>query len=80
VQRSLGITRHDRTTILVAHRLTTLTDCDWIAVFDEGRLCETGTYDELLAHGGLFASLVKSGASGVGQAESPGRAHSPQKV
>ena len=65
VQRSLGITNSDRTTILVAHRLTTLRDCDRILVFDEGRIAEIGTYVELVQKGGLFAELVMSAEKGV---------------
>jgi ATP-binding cassette subfamily B protein len=65
VQRSLGIVNTDRTTILVAHRLTTLKDCDRIVVFDQGKICEMGSYDELFQRGGMFASLVRSGEKGV---------------
>jgi ABC-type multidrug transport system fused ATPase/permease subunit len=62
VQESLGIRNGERTTILVAHRLSTLRDCHRILVFDEGRIVAVGTYDELLAAGGLFAELVHSAA------------------
>jgi ATP-binding cassette subfamily B protein len=48
VQRALGLTSKDRTTILVAHRLTTLRDADRILVFDEGRIAEEGNYPELV--------------------------------
>jgi ATP-binding cassette subfamily B protein len=65
VQRSLGITNTDRTTILIAHRLTTLRDCDRIFVFDEGKIVEVGTYPELVQRGGLFTALVMSGEKGV---------------
>jgi ATP-binding cassette subfamily B protein len=65
VQRSLGITNTDRTTILVAHRLTTLRDCDRILVFDEGKIVEAGKYDELVQQGGLFTELVMSAESTV---------------
>src|SRR5205085_1238956 len=47
VQRSLGIMDANRTTILVAHRLSTLKDADRIYVFDDGRIVEVGAYDEL---------------------------------
>ncbi len=62
VQDALGIraARRDRTTILIAHRLTTLKMCDRILVFDDGRIIEQGTYHELLSAGGLFAELVHS--------------------
>ncbi len=61
VQRSLGIHGHNRTTIIIAHRLTTLKDCDRILVFDRGEIVEMGTYHELIEQDGLFASLVASG-------------------
>jgi ATP-binding cassette, subfamily B, bacterial len=70
VQRSLGLTSADRTTILVAHRLTTLRDADRIVVFDGGRIVEVGSYDELVRRGGLFAGLVLSAESGC-EAVSP---------
>jgi ATP-binding cassette subfamily B protein len=65
VQRALGLTNADRTTILVAHRLTTLRDADRILVFDEGRIVETGTYDELFQRGGVFTELVLSAEQGI---------------
>jgi ATP-binding cassette subfamily B protein len=60
VQRAIAAARADRTVIMVAHRLTTLRDSDRILVFDEGRIVEQGTYDELLQQGGVFAELVHS--------------------
>ncbi len=62
VQNALGIraAHRDRTTILIAHRLTTLKMCDRIFVFDEGRIIEHGSYHELLNSNGLFAELVHS--------------------
>jgi ATP-binding cassette subfamily B protein/subfamily B ATP-binding cassette protein MsbA len=46
-----------RTTFIVAHRLSTIRNADRIIVLDEGAVVETGTYDALLAKGGLFARL-----------------------
>lgn len=60
VQQSLGITSGDRTTIMIAHRLTTLKDCDRIFVFEDGRIIESGSYSELLAANGRFAELAQS--------------------
>jgi ATP-binding cassette subfamily B protein len=65
VQRALGIANSDRTTIIVAHRLTTLKDCDRIFVFDQGRIVEEGDYDQLILRGGLFAELVASAEAGL---------------
>ena len=69
VQRALGLTSVDRTTILVAHRLSTLKDADRIMVFDEGRIVEVGTYDELVRQGGVFTELVMSAEQGFGEGE-----------
>jgi ATP-binding cassette, subfamily B, bacterial len=60
VQRAIAAARADRTVILVAHRLSTLREADRILVFDDGRIVETGTYSELVRHGGVFAELVRS--------------------
>ena len=51
--------------ILVAHRLSTLLETDRILVFDQGRIVESGTYDELVRQGGVFTELVYSADSEV---------------
>ena len=51
VQQALGVTNNDRTTIIIAHRLSTLKDCDRILVFDGGRIAEDGTYHDLVGRG-----------------------------
>jgi ATP-binding cassette subfamily B protein len=50
-----------RTTIAIAHRLSTVRDADQIVVLDGGRLVERGTHDELLDHGGRYAALTAQG-------------------
>jgi ATP-binding cassette subfamily B protein len=60
IQQELAAMRADRTVIMIAHRLTTLRDCDRIYVFDKGRIAESGKYEELIANDGVFAELVRS--------------------
>ena len=70
VQCSLGLTAADRTTIIVAHRLTTLKNADRILVFENGRIVEEGTYRDLVSMGGVFTRLVTSGEQRV-EADEP---------
>src|SRR5207302_9398683 len=65
VQCALGLTRDDRTTIIVAHRLSTLRDADRILVFNDGRIVEVGDSDALVQKGGIFAQLVMSAENGI---------------
>jgi ATP-binding cassette subfamily B protein len=58
VQEALERLSEGRTTIAIAHRLSTVRDADQIVVLDKGRIVEIGPYDELIASGGKFAELV----------------------
>ncbi len=59
IQDSLERLAHDRTTIIVAHRLSTITHADNIFVIDHGELKESGTHAELLGQGGIYHDLFQ---------------------
>jgi ATP-binding cassette subfamily B protein len=59
VQRALDSIMEGRTTLVIAHRLATVTRADRILVLDQGRLVEEGTHQSLLGNGGIYARLAE---------------------
>jgi ATP-binding cassette subfamily B protein len=59
IQSALNLIMQNRTTIIIAHRLSTVRNCDRIIVMDKGRIVEEGSHDALVTQGGLYARLSK---------------------
>lgn len=64
VQDALKILEKGRTTIVIAHRLTTVQEADQILVLDQGHIAEQGTHNALLAQNGIYAQMYKTGMKG----------------
>jgi len=60
LQAALDAATRGRTTFVIAHRLSTVRNADRIIVFDQGRIIETGAFDELVARDGRFATLARA--------------------
>ncbi len=59
IQKALEQLMHGRTTFLIAHRLSTIRKADMILVLQQGRIIERGSFDDLVAQGGVFADLAR---------------------
>ncbi len=57
IRDNMAMISKGRTTIIIAHRLSTIRNCDKIVCFDNGRIVEAGTHDELMAHNGYYKTL-----------------------
>ncbi|UJA18976.1 ABC transporter ATP-binding protein [Thermoleophilia bacterium SCSIO 60948] len=71
VQRALDDLSRDRTTIAIAHRLSTVRDAEQIAVLAAGGVAELGTHDELMALGGRYAAMAGRSDDADADAEAP---------
>ncbi len=71
VSRALDAAARGRTTLVIAHRLATVRRADRLFVFGDGLIVEEGTFDALVARGGVFAALARAqGLAGAGDRES----------
>ena len=59
VQQALQVLMKDRTTMIIAHRLSTVQHADQVLVLQEGRICQQGTHEQLLRTPGLYKTLVE---------------------
>jgi ATP-binding cassette subfamily B (MDR/TAP) protein 1 len=59
VQRALDHAALNRTTVTIAHRLSSLRKCDWIFVVEDGKIRESGTHSDLIARGGRYRELME---------------------
>ncbi|HYM71620.1 MAG TPA: ABC transporter ATP-binding protein [Stellaceae bacterium] len=65
VRSALDALMRDRTTIVIAHRLSTVRNADFLVVLDRGRMVETGSHAELVARNGLYARLIRRQLGGT---------------
>jgi ATP-binding cassette subfamily B multidrug efflux pump len=69
IQESLDLLMQGKTVIAIAHRLSTIARMDRLVVLDKGRIVESGTHAQLIAHGGLYARLWERQTGGFVAAE-----------
>ncbi|TLS49386.1 ABC transporter ATP-binding protein [Paenibacillus antri] len=65
VQEALQRLMQDRTTLVIAHRLSTVRNADFIVVLDQGRIAESGTHEELLRKRGTYRELTRRQTNGI---------------
>jgi ATP-binding cassette subfamily B protein len=73
IQDALEVLMQGRTSIVIAHRLSTVRAADQILVVDEGRIVERGTHTSLVAKNGLYAELIRTQLAGMTAASSSGQ-------
>jgi ATP-binding cassette subfamily B multidrug efflux pump len=66
IQETFASLRRKRTLLVIAHRVSTVAHLDRLIVLDQGRVVETGTHDELVAHGGLYSRFWRLQTEGGG--------------
>jgi ATP-binding cassette subfamily B protein len=79
IQQALKTALASRTSLVIAHRLSTVREADQILVIDAGRIAERGTHDELLAAGGTYAELYRTQFAGQGADAGSLRSASPDR-
>jgi ATP-binding cassette subfamily B protein len=72
IQDALWALLSGRTALVIAHRLSTVRRMDRLVILDQGRIAESGTHDELLVHGGIYASLWTQQSGGFLPVEEEG--------
>ena len=80
IQASLNEVSRDRTTLMIAHRLSTVVEADEILVLEEGRIVERGRHGDLLARGGAYAAMWRRQQTAAEFEEEPGPERPPGRI